>query len=658
LHLLVFAGIALIAGIVLIIYWPAIHGDFILDDDLLLTDNSLIKAPDGLTHIWFTSEAIDYWPVTNSSFWFQWRLWGMNPTGYHITNLVLHIADSLLIWLLLKRLLIPGGFLAALLFAVHPVNVESVAWIAQHKNLLSLLFFLLSLLCYLKSQSSAATRLEKRPRRLPDAVDLCPFPWSRWYFLSLLAFTLAMLSKGSVAILPLVLLLIIWWQRDQICRSDLWQTAPFFAVAILLTLVNIWFQTHGADTATRSVTFAQRLAGAGASLWFYLFKAFLPLNLVFVYPQWNIDVANPLWWLPFAAVVAVTVVLIRAAYSSKNSWSRNLLFAWVFFCVALLPVLGFVDVGYMKHSLVADHYQHIALIGMVAWFAAAATTWYRHSPTTVKTILQICAASAVAALALLSWRQTQFYASSITLYETTLQQNPSSWLIQTNLSVDLADVDRTQEAINHAQEALRLKPDYAEAHTALGVALAKQGKTDQAIEEYRTALQLNPDFAEAASNLGAALGGKGQMSQAIEYLQRAVQLKPHFFEAHRNLARALAAVGQLPEAQAQLQAAVQLRPDDVDCVINLGSIAHALRDNEEALSYYQQAVQMKPNLAEGYIRLALIYSELNRSVDAIAAAEHGLQLAQSSGQTGIAQQFESLLQTYRQQQVNPSGQNH
>lgn len=503
-RLRVFAGIALIVGMVLLIYWPAIHGSFILDDDLLLTDNSLVKAPDGLSRIWFTREAIDYWPVTNSSFWFQWRLWGMDPTGYRITNLVLHIADSLLIWLLLKRLSIPGSFLAALLFAVHPVNVESVAWIAQHKNLLSLLFFLLSLLWYLKSQASAAAPIKKlSPRPLKTAVQH-PSLWNRWYFLSLLAFTLAMLSKGSVAILPLVLLLIIWWQRGRISKSDLWQTAPFFTVAIVLTIVNIWFQTHGADTAIRSVTFAQRLAGAGAAVWFYLFKAILPLNLVFVYPQWNIDTANPLWWLPFAAAVAVTIILIHAASFSKNPWPRNLLFAWGFFNVALLPALGFIDVGYMRYSLVADHYQHIALIGMLAFVAAAGTYWYHHAPQSAKAMLAIIAIAVVASLAFLTAQQSRLYANSLTLYEYTLQKNPASWLTQTNLSVDLCYADRPQEARDYALEAVRLKPDYADAHCALGVALAKLDQTDEAIREYQKALELDPNFAEAASNLGAA----------------------------------------------------------------------------------------------------------------------------------------------------------
>jgi protein O-mannosyl-transferase len=642
-------GALLIAGLVFLTYWPALHGCFILDDDLLLTDNALVKAPDGLTRIWFTREAVDYWPVTNSSFWIQWRLWGMNPTGYHVTNLLLHIIDCLLIWLLLKRLSIPGSFFAAILFAVHPVNVESVAWIAQHKNLLSLFFFLLSLLWYLKSQSPASTQLEKPPRRPPDTADQRSSPWNRWYFLSLLAFTLAMLSKGSVAILPLVLLLLIWWQHGRINNSDLSQTAPFFAVAIALTLVNIWFQTHGTDTAIRSVTFAQRLVGAGAALWFYLFKALLPLNLVFVYPQWNIDTANPLWWLPFAAAVAFTVVLIRAARTSKNLWPRNLLFAWAFFCIAILPVLGFVDVGYMKHSLVADHYQHIALIGIVALIAAAGAIWFRQSRTTAKSTLQISAAIVIVALALLSWRQSQLYASSITLYEATIQQNPSSWLIQTNLAIDLADTDQLDKAFNHAQEAVLLNPNYPEAHNALGLVLFKLNQTDAAMQQYRQSLTLNPNFAEAYCNIGALLAKQGETDQAMENLEHAIRLKPDLFQAHWYLAKALAGAGRPQESLEHLEIAAQLHPGFVEAQMNIARLLDTMGRYTEALPHYQEALRSKPDLPEAYAGMATVYAEMNRTADAIAAAQRAILQARSAGSVELANQLENWLTNYQQQ---------
>ncbi|HTQ38759.1 MAG TPA: tetratricopeptide repeat protein [Pirellulales bacterium] len=592
---LALVGVLLIAGLVLLIYWPVVHGGFIMDDDLLLTDNALVKAPDGLYRMWLTREPVDYWPLTNSSFWAEWRLWGMNSTGYHVTNLLLHIINSLLVWLLLKRLAIRGAFLAALLFAVHPVNIESVAWIAERKNVLSMLFFLLSILSYLKAE------------RLVN----------RWYWFSLMAFALAMLSKGSVAILPLLLLVIAWWQRGRVTAGDVRLVAPFFLVAIALTGVNIWFQTHGAETAIRNVTFDQRLAGAGAVVWFYLYKALWPMNLAFIYPQWDIQTSNLLWWLPLASVVAVTIVLLRACLSqqeklSRKGWSGHLLFGWGVFIVALLPMLGFVDVGFMRYSLVADHYEYIALIPVVGLVAAAVDYCYGRAAAAARPVIAGGAFAVVAALAWLSWNQSQLYANSIALYEATIKINPDSWLVHTNLSIDLNDAGQLPQALAHAQEALRLQPDYAEAHNALGLILAQLGKPAEAIDQYHQALNLKPNFAEAYCNLGAAYGMQGQLLQAIDYLERAVQLKPYFFEAQCDLARALAGVGRLREAATQ----------------------------------YDEALRLKPNSPEAEFGLARTYAAMNRSADAQTAAQKAIELARSNGQPELVKQIETWLTNY------------
>ncbi len=255
-----------------------------------------------MARIWFSTQAEDYWPLTNSLFWLQWRISDSNPIGYHVVSWLLHLASALLIWRILRMLEIPGAFLAALLFAVHPVNVQSVAWISEQKNALAMVFVLMSILWYLQAEEEKSRRGAKEKGG-----------WNRRYWLSLLAFVLAMLSKGSVAILPLVLVLIVWWQRQRITGGDLWRAAPFFVVAAGLTAVNVWFTTHGTDVVVRDVTIAQRLAGAGAAVWFYLSKALVPIDLVFIYPLWHIPTSDLLWWLPLAACVAVTAVL----------WSRR-----------------------------------------------------------------------------------------------------------------------------------------------------------------------------------------------------------------------------------------------------------------------------------------------------------------------------------------------
>ncbi len=349
----IFFGAIAIAILATIAYWPSLHGGFQWDDDDLLTENSLVKAPDGLSRIWFSTEAIDYWPIFNSSFWIEWRLFGNDPTGYHVVSVLLHIANAWLVWAVLRRVSSAGAFLAALLFAVHPVNVESVAWISQRKNTLSMGFFLLAMLWHLQAEAGGSAGSNGRE--------------SRWRWLSVAAFTLAMLSKGSVAILPLVLLLLAWWRRGEITRADLVRSAPYFAVSGILTIVNLWFRTHGASDVFREATFAERLAGAGAILWFYLWKALVPINLTFVYPLWKIDVSRFVWWLPLIAALLVTFGLWRGR---AQPWCRAVLVAWLYFAICLLPVLGFTDANYVKYSLVADHYQYLSVVGVCALVAA------------------------------------------------------------------------------------------------------------------------------------------------------------------------------------------------------------------------------------------------------------------------------------------------
>ena len=451
------AGAVIIAACVLLAYYPCLHvrGAFILDDDLLLTDNYIVKTPDGLSRFWFTAQASEYYPVTNTMFWIEWRIWGLNPAGYRAVNIGIHIISSFLIWFILRKLSIPGAFLAALIFAVHPVNVESVAWIAQLRNVLAMFFFLLSIWCYLRGEMARHTSPWRRrvesshggpwePETAPARSHGGPWepeiaresshggPWERggaaagpgqWYWLSLGAFILAMLSKGSAAVLPAALLGIIWWLRPLV-RRDFVRTAPFFVVAAVLTLVNIWFQTHGSGEVVRHAGLVERLLGAGGVVWFYLYKAVLPFDICFIYPQWRINAGSLLWWLPLLAAMAVTAVLWR----HRKGWGRPYLFAWGYFCVALVPVLGLIDVYFMKYSPVADHYQHIAIIGVIALAAAGCEMWQRKGGKSFWAASAVAVAAA-GTLVTLTWRQTSLYGDAIRLYEATREKNPQCCMV-------------------------------------------------------------------------------------------------------------------------------------------------------------------------------------------------------------------------------------
>ncbi len=627
LNLSMLAGIAIIVLIAFIAYIPSISGGFIWDDDLLITNNSLIRASDGLYPIWCTTVPIDYWPVLNTTFWIEWRLWGKNPTGYHVVNLILHVLDALLIWLILRKLSIPGAFLAAVIFAVHPVNVESVAWIAQRKNMMAMFFFLLSILWYLKIEILS-----------PRASSPLPL----WYWLSLAAFILAMLSKGSVAVLPVLLLGILWWLRS-LTRRDMLRIAPLFLLSVVLTVVNTWFQTHGEPIEIRNAGFAERLLGAGGVLWFYLYKALLPFDLAFIYPPWHVEVGDLLWWLPLLAALIITAVLWRY----RNGWSRPLLFAWGFFCVAIAPVMGISDVYFMKYSLVADHYQHIAIIGVIALAAAGWSLW--HKPMRGATYWAASAITVVAAgtLAFLTWQQSGLYRDEITLYRDTLQKSPDCWLAHNNLGYILDNMGQSQEAIEHYLQALRLKPDYYQAQFNLGNAFAQTGRLQEAIEHYQQALRLNPKDANALNNLGSAFVKAGRLQEAIEHYQQAIRLKPDYADAHFNLGLALFDAGRLQEAIEHYQQALRLNPDDVVAHNNLsGALIKAGRP-KEAIEHYQQALRLRPGDAYLYLNLALTYAVTNQSSQAIAAAQKGLQLARSQGQQAQAEQIEMWLNSYR-----------
>jgi len=628
----------LLVGLVLAAYAPVWHNGFIWDDDSSVTQNQFIHAPDGLHSFWLTTRTPDYWPVTASVLWLEWRLWGLNPAGYHAVSLGLHALAALLLWAVLRRLRMPGAYFAALLFAVHPVNVESVAWIAQRKNLLGMVFFLLSILAFLRTGPE-----EPQPRAGAG----------RWYGLSLLAFLLAMLSKGSVAPLPLVLLGVIAWRRRP-TAGDLGRLLPFFTIAAVLAGVDAWFQTHGTGEVIRQASMVDRLLGAAAVAWFYLGKALVPVRLLFVYPQWQIRAADPRWWLPLAAAAVLTAILWKG-----RSRARPALFAWGYFGVMLLPVMGFSDVYFMRFSLVADHYQYLALVGVAALAGAAWGRWAGRSKAGPPLA---AAAGLICLLGGLTWRQSRNFRDTETLFRATLQGNPGAWLADTNLGAILADKGNPQEAIGYLQEALRLHPDlpqaeldlgtalralgrrdeamvhyeaglrlspespgahydvgvglvdvrrlpealaqfgealrlradYPEAENALGNALRREGRVSDALPHFEQALRLKPDFAEAENNLGIALAQSGRLPEAIPHLERATQLGPAYVEGENNLAIVLAQSGRLPEAVGHFEKMVRLRPDNVQFRFNLGNALAQLGRLPEAAAQYAEILRLNP----------------------------------------------------------------
>ena len=639
---------ALIVCTTVLAYLPALRGGFIWDDDTFLTQNKLIRASDGLYRFWFTREAPDYWPVTSTTLWLEWRLWGMHALGYHATNLALHVIEALLLWRVLQRLRIPGAFLGAFIFAVHPVNVESVAWITQLKNLMAMLFFLAAVLAFTRSGIAAA----------PIAGAQPPVRWrcsALWYGLSLLSFMLGMLSKGSVAMLPVVLLGLLAWRR-QLSARGLAATLPFFAVAAVFTIVDILFQRHGLAEVIRNAGFFERLCGAGAVVWFYLYKILLPLNLMFVYPQWRIQTGDLWWWIAPLAAIAVSALLWR----NRRGRARPLLFAWGYFCVMLAPVMGFTDVYFMKYSLVADHYAHLAMIGVVAMAAAAWEQWRSQanvglagrgtagprlsaagtSGPRIRSIArlrapEIAAAAILGGLACLTWRQCGIYRDAPTLYEATLEKNPGCWLAHNNLGLVWSGMPgRLNDAIAQFEEALRLKPDYAEAHNNLGLAWSQTpGRLNDAVAQYQEALRLQPEFAGAHNNLGSAWAKTpGRLNDAVAQYEEALRLQQDLAEAHNNLGLAWSRMpGRLNDAIAQFEEALRLRPDLADAHANLGNALSEMPGRlSDAIAQYEEALRLQPDLAEAHYNLGNAWSKMaGRLSDAITQYDEALRLQPS-----------------------------
>ncbi len=450
------------------------------------------------------------------------------------------------------------------------MNVESVAWIAQLKNILSLLLALLSVLLYLL--------FEERGKQ-----------WR--LMLSIGVFLLSALAKGMVLTLPVVLLACAWWQRGRIGRQDLLRVLPFLLIGALMTCVEVWGQhlVGAGETMVRSDSLLSRAAVAGCAVWFYLWKLIWPVELIFVYPRWNIDPRDVLSYLPGVLLV----VILALGWWQRRGWGRPVVMLMVCYVGLLLPALGFVNISYMEHSLVADHWQYAAMIVPCAIFAAVTTTLgrpFRHRPTGYA----LCLAP-LAVLAGLTWQHSRRYADAETLYRTTIAENPDCWLAHNNLGNVLAGRGQFDDAIAEYQKVLQINPNDADAHGNLGSVLAGRGQFDDAIAEYQKVLQINPNDFKAHYNLGNALAGRGQFDDAIAEYQKVLQINPNDCNAHNNLGIALGRCGRFDEATAHFQKALELNSDCTDAQNNLGIARSRREEIVKALAGRRDLLRLRPD---------------------------------------------------------------
>ena len=595
------AQAALLIVLVVVVYWPTLDQGFIWDDDGYVQNNLTLRRPEGLRDIWLDLGATpQYYPLVHTSFWVEYQLWGLEPRGYHAVNLSLHAAAAVLVWRLLSRLAVPGAWLAAAVFALHPVHVETVAWVTERKNVLSMVFALASLLVYLRCA----------PPEAPAGVR--PSPTSR-YLAALALYGAALLSKTVTASVPAVLLVVFWWKRGRITRPDVAWLAPFFALGLALSGVTIWMErTHvGAQGPEWQLSLVERVLVAGRAAAFYAGKLLWPDPLVFFYPRWTVD-ASAAWQFLYPAAV---VALAAALWLARGRIGRGSLAALLVFVGVLTPALGFFDVFPFRYSFVADHFQYHASVGWIAGVVGVATLGVRRLGRRARAGALVGAVAVLAALGAKARQQVQHYRDAPTLYASVIAANPESWAAHNNLGRHLQNQGRYEEAIVHYREAVLLRPelsrirnnlgsslsslgrldeaeaelgrafdgvaertDQADTHVYLAVVLIQKGRFAEAAQQLRTALDLRPRDAWALYNLGVALGGSGDLEAGVATVRESLALQPGFAMGHRELGSMFLALGDVASAVPAFEEAVRLEPGNAAYRTDLGT---ALRIRDE-----------------------------------------------------------------------------
>jgi protein O-mannosyl-transferase len=631
-RLLVLLGLV---AVVFVCYLPSLRGGFVWDDDGHVTRAEL-RSLEGLGRIWFDVGATQqYYPVLHSAFWLEHQLWGDAPLGYRLMNILGHAGVAWLFGLLLLRLRAPGAWVAAFLFAVHPICVETVAWVSEQKNTLSALLYLGGALAYWRYRD------DRTPRR---------------YALASALFALALLTKSVTATLPAALLVLTWWREGRIdWRRELPPLLPWFGAALAMGSLTAYFEHEliGANGSEFTLGPLARGLLAGRVVWFYLGKLLIPAPLLFVYPRWGVDPG--IWWqwlYPLAAVAGLGIAWLQA-----RRGQRAVLAALLLFGGTLFPVLGFFNVFPFVFSYVADHFQYLASLPVFA-LAGWGLHWlggrFGRSATVGST------AAVLAACAALTWSQSALYRSSHALYTATLEGNPDAWLAHQNLAVEAAAAGTPAEAVPHLEAVLRLKPDYVPAMNYLGDDLIQLGRAADAVPVLQRALRLRPQYADAHNNLGRALMAVGREADGLTEFGEAVRLDPKLGSAQGNLGMALASAGRVTEALPHFQAAVRLQPDNPMTLLDLATAltlsghfpeaaphfehalalapenpdflfqyGHALLENgqtEKAAAQLEEAVRLNPGHAMAHWQLALALRRLGRSAEALEHQRAALEL--------------------------------
>jgi tetratricopeptide (TPR) repeat protein len=596
-------GALFLVAATLAAYLPAWHAGFIWDDDAHVT-RPVLQGLHGLARIWDDPGATQqYYPVLYSAFWLEHRAWGDASAGYHIANILLHALAACLLFRALRLLAVPGAFLAAAVFALHPVNVESVAWISEQKNTLSAVFYLAAGLAYLRFDEG------RRPA---------------WYGMGAGLFVLALLSKSVTATLPAALLVILWWKRGRLSfKRDVLPVAPWLGLGAACGAVTAWMErTHvGANGAAFALSAGARVAVAGRALWFYLGKILWPARLAFIYPRWDMSAPGVLAFVYPLAALAALACLWALRGRARGPVATALLFAGTLF-----PALGFVNVFPFLYSFVADHFQYLALAMMVSGLAGGAALAAARLSPALRRAAAAAAAAIVAVLAFLTWRQCATYADPESLWRATLARNPACWMADNNLASELLKDGRVDEAIAAVHEGIRLEPSNAAAQATLGEALGRKGRIPEAIDAFERALAIEPSNAAARIDLGADLLQAGRLDEAIAQYTAALAIIPDSATAHGGLADAYLRSGRLDEAIAEYGRSLEDDPRGASVHANLATALVERGRRDEAIAHYRKAVEIDPAFTAAWFNLGNALFQVGRFEDSAASYGNALQL--------------------------------
>jgi len=612
------APILLIAG--LWIYATTIHGACQWDDNLEIFRNPLLRDWTGLRQAWSAPPGADYLPLKTSVEWVMWHLWRGDVAGYHWAGIALHLLSAFLLWRIFDRLGIRFAWFGALLFVVHPLAVDSVAWMSELKNTLSLpplLLAMWSFIAFEENRSAVAG-----PNRFGARTN---------YALSWLGFLAALLCKSSVVMFPAVLVLYVVWRNGRHTARDLKRVAPFFAVAFAFGLVTLRFQTERAigDLAMPVEPVFTHFVAAGLALGFYFYTCVFPAALSPVYARWDLNPVTPAHVLPWV-VIAVGFV---GFWRWRATWGRHALFASGCFVANLVPVLGFFPMSYLRISRVADHFAYLALACACGAAAAAAGELFNwadsgHWPPIFRTRLRVVASGGIAALVVsLAW-QSRTYAAvfrdPVALWTHAVGQSPESWFARNNLGSALLQEGDAATALGHLEAARRLKPDAAEILVNLGDALLRLHRAPEAIEADHEAVKLEPGFSSAHYNLANALVAAGRLPDSLGHYREAIRLEPDSAMMRYNFGTALAEAGRLDEGVIQLAEAVRLDPESPEMRINFANVLAAAGRLPDAAAQFEVSLRLRPDDADGHFGLADVLAAMGRLPEAMPHYEAAL----------------------------------